>query len=187
MPSEEQQQAAEYIGTAKAQMTAKKVMLLGEIGVGKTSLVNRFVSGRFATDYMPTINVEIYTHNLPATSTRPAMTLLIWDTDGNFGETIFSSVYLKNAAAALIVADATRPATLQAMTSLAGGWRKAQPGRPYQLLINKVDLLEPGTSLELPPEFGANDPRPLKTSAKTGENVEDAFHATADAIFRRKL
>ena len=168
-------------------VASKKVMLLGEIGVGKTSLVNRFVSGRFRTDYMPTINVEIYTHNLPETPTRPAMTLLIWDTDGNFGETIFSSVYLKNASAALIVADATRPATLQAMAGLASGWREAQPGRPYQLLINKADLLEPGRTVDLPPELKSPDTRPLLTSAKSGENVETAFHNAADAILRRGL
>lgn len=40
-------------------MTSRKIMLLGEIGVGKTSLVNRLVHGRFRTDHMPTINVEI--------------------------------------------------------------------------------------------------------------------------------
>lgn len=166
---------------------SKKLMLLGEIGVGKTSLVNRFVSGRFRTDYMPTINVEIYTHNLPGTATRPALTLLIWDTDGNFGEAIFSSVYLKNAAAALIVADATRPASLKAMAGLVGGWRTAQPGRPYQLLINKTDLIEPHHGVDLPPELLTAGPRPLRTSAKTGDNVEAAFNSAADDIVRRGL
>ncbi|MBU1212871.1 MAG: GTP-binding protein [Alphaproteobacteria bacterium] len=168
-------------------MATKKIMLLGEIGVGKTSLVNRFVSGRFGTDYMPTINVEIYTHNLPETATRPALTLLIWDTDGNFGETIFSSVYLKNAAAALIVADATRPASLQAMAGLAAGWRSARPGRPCQLLINKVDLLKPSHEYCLPAELLNAAPPPLRTSAKTGDNVEAAFQNAANDILRRGL
>lgn len=168
-------------------MASRKVMLLGEIGVGKTSLVNRFVSGRFRTDYMPTINVEIYTHTLPETSSRPEMTLLIWDTDGNFGDTIFSNVYLKNAAAALIIADATRPASMKAMAGLAIGWRNAMPGRPYQLLINKSDLFEPGHHIELPSELKGLDEYPLQTSAKSGENVELAFHTTAEAIIRRGL
>ncbi|MBU2581893.1 MAG: hypothetical protein KJ622_09265 [Alphaproteobacteria bacterium] len=168
-------------------MASKKVMLLGEIGVGKTSLVNRFVSGRFRTDYMPTINVEIYTHNLPETDIRPALTLLIWDTDGNFGETIFSSVYLKNAAAALIVADATRPATLLAMTSLSNGWRAAMPGRPYRLLLNKSDLFSPDQPIDLPAGHEKHHDRPLRTSAKSGDNVELAFHSVADGIIRRGL
>lgn len=168
-------------------MASKKIMLLGEIGVGKTSLVNRFVSGRFRTDYMPTINVEIYTHNLPETATCPSLTLLIWDTDGNFGETIFSSVYLKNAAAALIVADATRPASLQAMAGLAAGWRTSRPGRPCQLLINKIDLLEPSREIELPSDLLTGAQPPLRTSAKTGDNVEAAFQNAANDIVRRGL
>ncbi len=170
-------------------MTSKKLMLLGEIGVGKTSLVNRFVHGRFRTDYMPTLNVEIYTHELPATETRPPLTLLIWDTDGNFGEAIFESVYLKNAAAALIVADAQRPATLDIMSGLARGWQTHQPGRPFGLILNKSDLV---SSDALPPAWpderlaSPGIPRFL-TSAATGENVVDAFNAAADAILRRGL
>jgi small GTP-binding protein len=173
-------------------VTAKKVMLLGEIGVGKTSLVNRFVHGRFRTDYMPTINVEIYTHNLPETPTRPPLTLLIWDTDGNFGETIFSNVYLKNAEAALIVADVTRPATMLAMAALADGWRGTRPGRPFELLLNKSDLLGGGAPSEgwptelLPPEL-LTAPATFRTSAKSGENVAAAFDSAADAIVRRGL
>lgn len=167
-------------------MTSKKVMLLGEIGVGKTSLVNRFVHGRFRTDYMPTINVEIYTHELPETPSRPPLTLLIWDTDGNFGETIFSNIYLKNAEAALIVADMTRPATLQTMASLAAGWRAARPGRPFELLLNKSDLLV-ADGPALPAELASATPLPMRTSAKTGDNVEAAFHHVADAMVRRGL
>jgi small GTP-binding protein len=169
-------------------VTSRKVMLLGEIGVGKTSLVNRFVHGRFRTDYMPTINVEIYTCNLPETRERPAITLLIWDTDGNFGQTIFSSVYLKNAAGALIVGDATRPVTLKAMAELASGWRQARAGRPLSLLLNKSDLLQGQDVPELPAELRGQTAAPLfQTSAKTGENVSAAFHAAADAIVRRGL
>lgn len=169
-------------------MASKKVMLLGEIGVGKTSLVNRFVSGRFRTDYMPTINVEIYTHKLPETATRPPLTLLIWDTDGNFGETIFSSVYLKNAAGALIVGDAMRPATLHAMATLATGWRAAMPGRPHRLLLNKSDLFDPDRAFDaLPTDLKTAGQPPLPTSAKSGENVEQAFRGIADTIIRRGL
>ncbi|MCH9808353.1 MAG: GTP-binding protein [Alphaproteobacteria bacterium] len=170
-------------------MTARKIMLLGEIGVGKTSLVNRFVHGKFGTNYMPTINVEIYTHKLEQTASREAMTLLIWDTDGNFGETIFSSVYMKNAAAALIVGDAARPATLSAMGALASGWRQARPGRPLFLLLNKSDLIEETADGQYTalPSLPAIDTPVFHTSAKTGQNVETAFHAAADTIQRRGL
>lgn len=167
---------------------SRKIMLLGEIGVGKTSLVNRFVHGRFRTDYMPTLNVEIYTHNLPATEKRPALTLLIWDTDGNFGQTIFSSVYLKNAAAALVVADVTRPATLEAKDQLLKGWAETMPGRPACVLLNKSDLLNEEEQKKLRRLHSSSSPTPeFLTSAMTGDGVTEAFIAAADAIVRRSL
>ncbi|MEQ8824984.1 MAG: Rab family GTPase [Filomicrobium sp.] len=167
---------------------SRKLMLLGEIGVGKTSLVNRYVHGRFRTDYMPTLNVEIYTHNLPETDTRPALTLLIWDTDGNFGQTIFSSVYLKNASAALIVADVTRPTTIEAKDQLLKGWKNAMPGRPACILLNKSDLLGDTERSELGTAEAEHSSTPaFLTSALSGDGVGDAFTAAADAIIRRGL
>ena len=54
-------------------MTARKVMLLGEIGVGKSSLVKRLVFDRFETDYKPTLGVDVYRYEVPAGGDRPAM------------------------------------------------------------------------------------------------------------------
>ncbi len=167
---------------------SRKIMLLGEIGVGKTSLVNRYVHGRFRTDYMPTLNVEIYTHHLPETDKRPALTLLIWDTDGNFGQTIFSSVYLKNAAATLVVADVTRPATLEAKDQLLKGWTQAMPGRPACVLLNKSDLLpDEGRSQVLHAQTTSAPTPVYLTSAMNGDGVNEAFASAADAIVRRGL
>ncbi|MCB1484942.1 MAG: hypothetical protein KDJ17_08635, partial [Hyphomicrobiaceae bacterium] len=59
-------------------MSARKVMLLGEIGVGKSSLARRLVFDKFEFDYKPTIGVDIYRYEAPASATRPATTLIIW-------------------------------------------------------------------------------------------------------------
>lgn len=166
-------------------MTARKVMLLGEIGVGKSSLARRLVFDKFEFDYKPTIGVDIYRYDVPASATRPATSLIIWDTDGNFGDAIFRHIYMKEAAAACIVADLSRPQTLDTMAKLATGFADNFPGRHTTLIVNKTDLV-PGAELApLPPAIIQTLAPLIRTSAKTGSNVVRAFTETADVIARR--
>lgn len=165
-------------------MAAYKIMLLGEIGVGKSSLVRRLVLDRFEIDYKPTIGVDVYRYEVPAAPGRPAVSLIIWDTDGNFGEAIFRHVYMKEAAAALIVGDATRIETLDSMAVLGAGFRDAFPGRHLAYVVNKLDLV--GEALPALPEPLTRPGTTLtRTSALTGHNVQAAFHQAAATIARR--
>lgn len=169
-------------------MTARKIMLLGEIGVGKSSIAQRLVFNRFETDYKPTLGVDVYTYDIetgtdvdPVTTTK----FIIWDTDGNFGESVLSHIYIKEAAAALIVGDIARRTTLVRMVELGNSFMEAMPGRYCSFLINKSDLENAAT--ELPQELIKSPIPMLRTSAKTGENVKNAFLRAADAIRRRGL
>src|SRR3989337_2324989 len=99
-------------------MISRKVRLLGEIGVGKSSLARRLVFDKFDFDYKPTIGVDIYRFEVPETPQRPGVALIIWDTDGNFGEAIFKHIYMKEASGALIIGDLSRPPTLESMAKL---------------------------------------------------------------------
>lgn len=168
-------------------MTARKIMLLGEIGVGKSSIARRLVFDRFEGDYKPTIGVDVYSYDVEPGSgaTEDSVKFVIWDTDGNFGEAILSHVYMKEAAAALIVGDVTRRSTLQRMVELGNKFMEAMPGRYCAFLLNKSDLENAAT--ELPPELVKSPIPMLRTSAKTGENVKDAFLKAADAIRRRGI
>jgi small GTP-binding protein len=159
-------------------MTARKIVLLGEIGVGKSSIARRLVFDRFEGGYKPTIGVDVYSYDIERSSGAPeeSVKFVIWDTDGNLGETILSHVYVKEGAAALVVGDVTRRSTLQ---------REAMPGRYCAFLINKSDLENAAT--ELPQELVKSPIPMLRTSAKTGENVKDAFLKAADAIRRRGI
>jgi len=165
-------------------MTAYKIMLLGEIGVGKSSLVRRLVLDRFDFDYKPTIGVDVYRYEVPPADGRKAMSLIIWDTDGNFGEVIFRHVYMKEAAAALIVADVMRAETFETMVALGNGFRAAFPGRHCAYILNKLDLLG-DSEVELPAALARPDLALTRTSAKTGSNVQAAFHQAAATIARR--
>jgi small GTP-binding protein len=169
-------------------MTPRKIMLLGEIGVGKSSIARRLVFDRFESDYKPTLGVDVYSYVIePGLSPDPGAgaKFIIWDTDGNFGDNILSHIYIKQAAGALIVGDVTRRTTLESMLQLGRSFKSALPGRYCGFLVNKSDLT--GASADLPPELVHSSIPIVRTSAKTGENVKEAFLGAADAIRRRRL
>ena len=168
-------------------MISRKLMLLGEIGVGKTSLIRRMVDGRFETEYKSTFGVELY--RVPITRAGPggdqAIELIVWDTDGNVGSSIFRHVYIKGASAALIIGDVSRRATLDSMVTLAESFQEALPGRHFSFIANKVDLIADGDAVDMPSKLQDARQPVLLTSAKSGSNVEDTFIQAATSILRR--
>lgn len=159
-----------------------KVMLLGEIGVGKSSLARRFVFDRFDADYKSTIGVDILTHDATLADGQ-ILRLVLWDTDGDFGARIFETVYVKGASGALIVSDATRPATLAKAAILAAQFGEAFPGRPTRVIVNKIDLVE--MESQAFEASGVAADAVLRTSAATGEGVGALFAGMATDIVRR--
>lgn len=168
-------------------MTARKVMLLGEIGVGKSSLARRLVFDKFEFDYKPTIGVDVYRFDIAATATRGALSLILWDTDGNFGDAIFKHIYMKEAAAAIIVGDIARAPTLDTMVKLGQGFAESFPGRHIGYIVNKSDLAADPEAVPLPYELTRKGQSFMRTSAKSGALVKDAFIDAADCIARRGL
>jgi small GTP-binding protein len=159
-----------------------KIMLLGDIGVGKSSIARRFVFDRFESDYKTTIGVDILTHNVDCAG--QILRMILWDTDGDFGQHIFESVYARGASGAIIVSDASRPSTILKMANLARGFEQRFPGRPLRSVVNKIDL----ASGDHAASAGGGDPNDtLYSSALTGEGMADLFVAIASAIFRRGL
>ncbi len=165
-----------------------KVMLLGDIGVGKSSLARRFVFDRFETEYKTTIGVDVLTHDvdLGAACDNARLRLVLWDTDGDFGARIFETVYLAGASAAIVVADATRPATLVKLAALVAHFEEKFPGRPVSAIVNKIDLA-PEVARSDPAAFAPPGIDAVLTSAKTGEGVLEMFVNLGGAIWRRGL
>jgi len=161
-----------------------KVMLLGEIGVGKSSLARRFVFDRFEGEYKSTIGVDILSHEIALDDGRP-LKLMLWDTDGDFGARIFETVYIKGASGALIVSDATRPATLAKAARLAAGFAEAFPGRPTRVIVNKIDLADMEHGAFAGAGLAPGDV--VRTSARTGEGVGALFQSMGADILRRGL
>ena len=70
-----------------------KILLLGDIAVGKTSIAKRLVFDRFDSDYKTTIGVNVLSHEVTVyDGGANKMRLVIWDTDGDFSQAIFNKI-----------------------------------------------------------------------------------------------
>lgn len=155
--------------------------MLGAFGVGKTSLVSRFVTSIFSDKYLTTVGVKIDKKTVTVPSGE--MTLMLWDI---YGQDEFQTVrdsYLRGASGYLLVADGTRHATLDTATALQQKAEGVVGPVPFLLLLNKADLdaawqVDERALWKLAERgWGV-----LKTSAKTGAGVEDAFARLARAM-----
>lgn len=160
----------------------KKVCLLGDIAVGKTSLIRRFVEGRFDDRYLSTIGVKISRKSLPHGDNT--LNLLIWDLAGGDDFSQVGNSYLRGAAGAIIVCDLTRRETLNAFDYYVKQLQQINGKTALVFVGNKCDLVAerviPEPELET---IGKNFNCPtLLTSAKTGEQVEKAFALLAEQL-----
>ena len=160
----------------------KKICLLGEFSVGKTSLVRRFVEGRFDEKYHSTIGVKISRKILDRDQHQ--LNLLIWDLVGGNEFARREASYLLGTAGALIVCDLTRPQTLSVLTHYARQLHSINPQIALVFIGNKVDLTEERaiTDEQLTAVCESLGGECLLTSAKTGEQVEAAFIRLADKL-----
>jgi small GTP-binding protein len=161
----------------------KKICLLGDFGVGKTSLVHRFVEGRFDDKYLSTVGVKISRKVLKRSYGE--MNLLVWDLAGGSGFESASNTYMQGGAGALIICDLTRYETLTACENYARQIRILNPGVQLVFWGNKVDMTKErvvsvSDMLAALSVFGERTF--FLTSAKTGERVEDAFNHLAEKI-----
>ena len=170
-------------------MTIRKILLLGEMEVGKTSIANRLRFDVFKDSYKSTIGMDIHRYDVEPGPNGERFQFLICDTDGNFEDVLFRDQHVRGAQAAIIVGDLTRRETLIAQVRLATKFSDAKPGRYLAGVLNKNDLTDniPEEEDYLPE--GLREPffPVIRTSAKTGENVKRTFHEAAETIVRRRM
>jgi small GTP-binding protein len=162
-----------------------KVCVIGASGVGKTSLVGRYVNSVFSEDYLKTIGVKIDSRRV--SRGERVVDLILWDLSGEDEFQNLQPAYLRGAAGYLLVIDGTRPKTLDTAVALEARARETIGGAPFIVLLNKADLRESwkvGPAEEA--SLAAKGWTLIETSAKTGEGVEHAFDALLDAILARR-
>ena len=155
-------------------MIQKKICMLGSFAVGKTSLVHRFVENMFSDKYLTTIGVKIEKKVIALESDK--LVLIIWDISGENGFYHIQSSYLRGMSGYLLVVDKTRMTTLTTALDIRKKVQQICPDVPGLLLMNKVDLTGQWDIDELTVTKLQEDGWDLMpTSAKTGQNVEEAF------------
>jgi len=157
----------------------RKVCLLGDFAVGKTSLVRRFVEGRFDEKYLSTIGVKVDRKvlRLPTSGAAVELTLMLWDLASGPGRGPVVPSYYRGAAGAIIVCDLTRPETLSAVSHYARGFLAPNPAAQLVVAANKVDLAEERRlgDEDLAAVASEHHVPLFLTSARTGEQVEAMF------------
>jgi small GTP-binding protein len=178
------EEALKHIGgVTKREVTRliKKICILGDGAVGKTSLIRRYVHDVFDDKYLSTIGAKITKKvvTLKYHGAKPdvVLTLMIWDIAGQKDYNNVHPAYYQGAEGALVVSDITRKETLENMCQWVEALYIITEKVPIVFLANKSDLkMQAGFNEDDMKKIAARFKSPyLSTSAKTGQNVEEAF------------
>ncbi len=149
-------------------MIRKKILLLGDFSVGKTSLVKRYVDGAFDDKYLTTIGVKISKKLVEIDGVK--CELLIWDVEGSTPSKKISLGYYRGASGAIFVTDITRKETLDNLQEHKDVFLSENPDAHYVTAYNKADMLS-----EIDRDSIVLEDDVFLTSAKDNKNVEELF------------
>ncbi|MEL7243489.1 MAG: Rab family GTPase, partial [Cyanobacteria bacterium J06573_2] len=125
---------------------SKKICLIGDFGVGKTSLIRRFVDRQFSDKYLSTVGVKISRKSVELTDSKQGknlkLQLLIWDIEGSTKFKGISASYFQGAKGAIIVGDVTRPESLENISEHIQAFSKVNPKGKTVIALNKSDLID---------------------------------------------
>ena len=165
-------------------MVSKKVCMIGSFAVGKSSLVERFVHSIFSDSYLSTMGVKI--SKKICRVGEQDVNLVLWDMQGKDEYSEINASYLRGAMGVFLVADGMRKDTLNTALLMRLLVVDVAGDVPLYLLLNKADLRSDWQVTEDDvARIELQGVHVLRTSAKTGEGVEDAFGRIADDMMRR--
>ena len=170
----------------KSEEYAFKLVLGGDGAVGKTSMVHRFVEDVFDVDYKSTIGTSIMKKECTFEGLESKVRFVIWDLAGQSQFKRVRQSYVANAEAGILVFDVTRRETFDNVKLWYDETVKEAPGITLILVGNKIDLTDSRLVSKEEGEALANQLglSYIETSAKTGENIEDAFKMLALNIIK---
>jgi small GTP-binding protein len=167
----------------------KKICLLGSYGVGKTSLVQRFVYNKFDEKYLSTIGVNISRKTIQLNESEISdfvkkIDLFIWDIANIEKFDSVAKSYLNGAHGAIIVSDISRPNTINQCIEQANNFLELNPKAKILFIGNKLDLAE---NVIFDKEKYHLNFKSFKSnvefaSAKTGKNVEEIFSILGEKL-----
>ena len=171
-----------------------KICLVGEAAVGKTSLIRRFVLDDFDDKYLQTLGTKVSKKELktihPDLDLELKVDMTIWDIMGQKGfRELLKEAYFFGAKGVVAVCDVTRRNTLDDLDDWIEGVYSVTGKIPIVFIANKCDLKEKMEfgETEMTQATKAYDSPFSFSSAKTGENVEQAFQSLAERVAKERL
>ena len=165
-----------------------KILTAGEGGVGKTTLLHRYVGGQFSADTKMTIGVEFFLKEMEVDGKQ--CTLQLWDFGGQARFRFLLESYVLGAKGALLMFDLTRPMTLENLQEWVYIVRRGDNNLPILFLGTKLDLendimVDDDYALQFKDKFNLFDY--LKVSSKSGNNVMESFELLTRRILERQI
>lgn len=164
-----------------------KILTAGEGGVGKTTLLHRYVEGKFSAETKMTIGVEFFLKETEIDSKH--CTLQLWDFGGQERFRFLLESYVLGAKGALLMFDLTRLMSLENLQQWINIVRKGDPNLPVLFVGTKLDLTD---EIQVDDDYAASFLNEfnlldfVKISSKTGENVQKVFEILTRNILERQ-
>lgn len=155
-------------------MVTNKVLLVGNLGVGKSALFHRFIENEFSEQYLTTMTKHCVTKSVNTNTGNIELCLV--DTAGEVDAKKLPIRYWSKVYAVVYVVDATRRTTLDSIASDVEFIRSVLPNAVIKVVANKSDLLSPKSKAQLASCYTID----FFTSAKTGEQVKDLFKSLVE-------
>ena len=164
-----------------------KIIVAGNSGVGKTTLLKRYIEGKFIQSSELTVGVEHFVKEACYLTSLYKMQL--WDLGGQESFRSLRKLYLEGANGALVIYDCTKRSSFEKLEDWILDFKDARGDEPLILIGNKTDLtdaikVQESEGIELAKEYNMEF---ILTSAKTGSNVEKAFKEIIKIILDKSL
>ena len=167
-----------------------QILLLGNVAVGKTSLITRYVNGIFKGEYINTVGLEVNSKNEMINDTNVLVKL--WDTAGQERFRALTPNYLRNAEGVMLIYDITSTESFEDLKSwldsLKTHFGEKNIFIPIVIVGNKIDLgdmreIEKNNAIKFANKYNY---KYFEASAKTGEGVDDAVRELVKQILANK-
>ena len=170
-------------------MQAKKVVIIGDSGVGKTAIMNRYLYDKFDSESMPTIGSSMQSRQVEVPG-EGTIKLTLWDTAGQEKFRSLARMYFQDAEAALIVYDVTFPQSFEAAKTWVKDLKENSNVDDMVLAIvgNKVDMMENyAVQLQEVHEFATSVGAEIvkETSARDNNGVNEVFQRVASKLIKK--
>ncbi|MEH2421216.1 MAG: Rab family GTPase [Nostoc sp.] len=169
---------------------SKKICLFGDFGVGKTSLIRKFVECQFSDEYLSTVGVKI-SRKLVNSSPKHLncgqdLQLIIWDIEGSNKFKAVAQNYFQGSKGAVIVGDVTQPETLNHIREHIQTFLDINPKSYIVVALNKSDMIAAEYLENIRQMYQFTEQSNILdtyvTSAKTGKNVDEIFQTLATSL-----